>query len=89
MSSLGLPFTCLGAKVWKWKVEREVQMEEGDALNGGELAKEAEMPVHSQVKAKQVWKSPLYYKDSWGESANTHITKWAVSLVPASLERSM
>lgn len=29
-------------------------MEEGDALNGGGLAKEAERPVHSQMKAKQV-----------------------------------
>lgn len=29
MSSLGLFFTCLGAKVWKWKVQREVQKKEG------------------------------------------------------------
>lgn len=36
MSSLGLSFTCLGAKVWKWKVQREVQMKEGGALNGGD-----------------------------------------------------
>ena len=54
LSSLGLSFTCLGAKVWKWKVQREVQMKEGGALNGGRLVKEAEVPVHRQMKAMPV-----------------------------------
>lgn len=50
LGTLGLSFTCLGAKVWKWKV----QMKGRDALNGGGLVKEAEMPVHRQMKATLV-----------------------------------
>lgn len=56
------------------KYRGEVEMKErGGALSGRRLKKEAEIPVHRQMMATLIWKSPLYSQDSWGERATIHL----------------